>query len=51
MHVQGNLDATIAMAQRLEVYCGGDGAKVGNRGYRSGKQKGHKKGLVVQVEG
>ena len=31
-HVQGDLEAAIAMAQRLEVYCGGDGAKTMGKG-------------------
>ena len=31
-HVQGDMEAAIAMAQRLEVYRGGDGAKAGEKG-------------------
>ena len=31
-HVQGDLEAAIAMAQRLEVYRGGDGAKTSGKG-------------------
>ena len=38
-HIQGDLDATIVMAQRLEVYCG------------SKKFKSQKKTGLVQVEG
>ena len=41
-HVQGDLDATIAIAQCLEVYKGGDGANVGEKG--SKKFKNQKKG-------
>ena len=48
-HVQGNLEAAIAMAQRLEVYRGGDGAKTTNKG--SKKFKNQKKGNVTHVEG
>ena len=48
-HVQGDLEAAIAMAQRLEVYRGGDGAKTTNKG--SKKFKSQKKGNVTQVEG
>ena len=52
-HVQGNLEATIAMAQRLEVYRGGDRAKAsgggkGSKGFKNQKQK---KANVAQVEG
>ena len=45
-HVQGDLEAAMAMAQRLEVYRGGDGAKAGGEKKGSGgkfkktKQKG-----------
>ena len=31
-HIQGDLDATIVMAQRLEVYHGGDGPKAVGKG-------------------
>ena len=31
-HVQGNLEAAVAMAQHLEVYRGGDGPKTGGVG-------------------
>ena len=48
-HVQGDLEAAIAMAQRQEVYRGGDGAKTTNKG--SKKFKSQKKGNVTQVEG
>ena len=45
-HVQGNLEAAMAMAQRLEVYRGaGDGAKAGGDQKGSGRsQKKQKKG-------
>ena len=48
-HVQGDLEAVIAMAQHLEVYRGGDGAKVGGKGPK--KYKNQKKGMSMQVEG
>ena len=48
-HVQGDLEATISMAQRLEVYRGGDGAKTASEGPKNFKKD--KKGNVVQVEG
>ena len=48
-HVQGDLEAAIAMAQRLEVYRGGDGAKTSGKGPK--KFKNQKKGNVAQVEG
>ena len=44
-HVQGDLEAAIAMAQRLEVYRGGDGAKTGSKGPK--KFKKDKKGNVA----
>ena len=47
--MQGDLEAAIAMAQRLEVYHGGDGAKAASKGPK--KFKNQKKGNVVQVEG
>ena len=42
--MKGNLKATIAMAQHLEVYRGGDGAKAssggkGSKGFKIHKQK------------
>ena len=48
-HVQGDLEAAITMAQRLEVYRCGDGAKVGEKGPK--KYKNQKKGMSVQVKG
>ena len=48
-HVQGDLEVAIAMAQCLEVYCGGDGTKTTSKG--SKRLKNQKKGNVVQVEG
>ena len=48
-HIQGDLDAAITMAQRLEVYHGGDGAKA--RGKRSKKFKSQKTSGVARVEG
>ena len=47
--MQGDLEAAIAMAQRLEVYRGGDGAKTPGKGPK--KFKNQKKGNVAQVEG
>ena len=47
--MQGDLEVSIAMAQRLEVYRGGDGAKTTTKGPK--KFKNQKKGNVVQVEG
>ena len=41
--------AAIAMAQRLEVYRGGDGAKAGGKGPK--KYKNQKKGMSAQVKG
>ena len=46
-HIQGDLDTTIAMAQHLEVYRGGDGAKAGGKG--SKKFKSQKKCGMAQV--
>ena len=37
--MQGDLEVAIAMAQCLEVYCGGDGAKVGGNGKESQNMK------------
>ena len=48
-HVLGDLEAAIAMAQRLEVYRGGDGAKAGEKGPKKFKKQ--KKGMSTQVEG
>ena len=48
-HVQGDLEATIAMVQCLEVYWCGDGAKEGGKGPK--KFKNQKKGMLGQVEG
>ena len=48
-HVQGDLEAAIAMAQRLEIYRSGDGAKTSGKGPK--KFKNQKKGNVAQVEG
>ena len=48
-HVQGDLEAAIAMAQRLEVYHGVDRAKASGKGPK--KFKNQKKGMSVQVEG
>ena len=48
-HVQGDLEAAIAMAQRLEVYRGGDGAKTSGKGPK--KFRNQKKGNVAQVKG
>ena len=44
-HMQGDLEAAITMAQRLEVYHGGDGAKTANKGPK--KFKKDKKGNVA----
>ena len=50
--MQGNLDVRIAMAQRLEVYHGGNGAKVGGSGGKGSKNmKKQKKANVADVEG
>ena len=50
-HVQGDLEAAIAMAQHLEVYRGGDGAKASGKGPKGFKNQKQKKGNVAQVEG
>ena len=47
--MQGDLKVTIAMAQCLEFYCGGDGAKASGKGPK--KFKNQKKGVTTQVEG
>ena len=50
--MQGNLYAAIAMAQHLEVYHGGDGAKAGGSGVKgSQNMKKQKRGNVVKIEG
>ena len=51
-HVQGDLEAAMAMAQRLEVYRGaGDGAKAGGEKKGPGKfQKRNKKGAALVVQ-
>ena len=51
-HVQGDLEAAMAMAQRLEVYRGaGDGAKAGGEKKGPGKfQKRNKKGAALIVQ-
>ena len=46
-HVQGDLEAAIAMTQRLEVYCGGDRAKAGAKGTQEIQNQ--KKGMSAQV--
>ena len=48
-HVQGDLEVAISMAQRLEVYRGGDGAKAGGKGPK--KFKNQIKDVTAQVEG
>ena len=48
-HLQGDLEAAIAMAQRLDVYRGGDGAKASGKGPK--KFKNQKKRMSAQVEG
>ena len=50
-HVQGDLEMAMAMAQRLEVYCGaGDGAKAGGekKGIWKISKKKTKKGQHLQ---
>ena len=47
-HVQGDLEAAIVMAQRLEVYRGGDGAKTNGQGPK--EKQNQKKGVMAQVE-
>ena len=50
-HVQGDLEQAMAMAQRLEAYKGGDGAKAGGtKGSRKFKKQ-NKQGNVAQVQG
>ena len=45
VHVQGDLEAAIAMVQCLEVYSVGDGAKTASKGPK--KFKNQKKGNVA----
>ena len=47
--MQGDLEAAIAMAQRLEVNRGGDRANASGKGPK--KFKNQKKGMSAQVEG
>ena len=49
--VQGDLEVAIAMAQYLEVYHGGDGAKVSGKGSKNFKKQNQKKGGRSQLEG
>ena len=50
-HIQGDLQQAIAMAQRLEAYRGGEGAKAsGSKGSRKFKKQ-NKQGSVAQVQG
>ena len=46
-HVQGDLEAAISMAQRLEVYHGGDGAKASGKGPKKFKNQNKKKGVTA----
>ena len=53
-HVQGDLEAAMVMAQRLEVYRGAsDGAKAGGEKKGSGRfpKKQNKKGAALTVQG
>ena len=51
-HVQGDLEVVMAMAQCLEVYRGGDGAKASGEKKGSGElKKQNKKGTVAIVQG
>ena len=50
-HVQGDLEVAIAMAQRLEDYCGGDWANPSGKGPKNFKNQNQKKGVTAQVEG
>ena len=47
--MQRDMEVAIAMAQHLEVYRGGDGAKASAKGPK--KFKNQKKGVTAQVEG
>ena len=50
-HVQDDLEKAMAMAQRLEAYRGGEGAKAsGSKGSRKFKKQ-NKQGSVAQVQG
>ena len=49
-HIQGDVEATIAMAQHLEVYHGGDRAKANGKGRRKFKNQNQKKGVTAQVK-
>ena len=51
--MQGNLEAAITMAQCLEVYHGGDGAKANGsrKGSKKYKNQNPKKGVTTHVEG
>ena len=48
-HLQGDMEAAIIMAQCLEVYRGGDGAKTSGKGPK--KFENQKKGVTAQVKG
>ena len=48
-HVQEDMEAAIAMAQRLEVYCGGDRAKTSGKGPKSFRLQ--KKGMCRRSRG
>ena len=52
-HVQVDLEAAIAMAQCLELYRGGDGAKANGsgKGSKKFKNQNQKKGNMAKVEG
>ena len=50
-HVQGDMEAAIVMAQRPEVYHGGDGVKASGKGPKKFKNQNQKKGGMAQVEG
>lgn len=47
--MQGDLEVAIAMAQCLEVYRGGDGAKASGKGPK--KFRNQQKGMPAQVKG
>ena len=53
IHVQGDLEAAMVMAQHLEVYCGaGDRTKAGGEKKGTEKfQKRNKKGATLTVQG
>ena len=50
-HVQGDLEAAITMAQRLEVYRGGDGAKASGKRPGKFKKQNQKKCAMAQLKG